>query len=108
MSLSEVHGTLFLLKFIVLSWCNEYFDPIIESGSDSSLTTPPSVDETYQHSENASTKELDWDGPNDPGNPRNWSNRRRLDRYIGCQSFYIHKVCIPTSKRTVIPMDSVI
>ncbi len=98
MSLSEVHGTLFLLKSIVLSWCNESFDPIIESGSDSSLTTSPSVDETYQHSENASTKELDWDGPNDPGNPRNWSNRRRWTVTLVVSLFTFIRCAFPRPK----------
>ncbi|KAK0455696.1 MFS general substrate transporter [Desarmillaria tabescens] len=48
-----------------------------ESDSHSSLTASPSVVATCQYPENTSTKELEWDGPNDPGNPRNWSNRRR-------------------------------
>ncbi|KAG7441627.1 MFS general substrate transporter [Guyanagaster necrorhizus] len=48
-----------------------------ESGPSSSLTILPSVDATYQHLGNARTKELGWDGLNDPSNPRNWSNRRR-------------------------------
>lgn len=45
--------------------------------SSHSLESDNSSQPTQDHNEKAEAFIVTWDGPNDPDNPRNWSNRRR-------------------------------